>query len=50
MADVSMELDIEPTRLITGGNADTLLPLLAGEYLHVPELVLEGLAVIAEKL
>jgi len=50
MADVSAELGGQPTRFITGGNAAALLPLLAGDYHHVPELVLEGLAVIAEKL
>lgn len=49
VADVGMEFGGELTRLITGGNAATLLPLLAGDYHHVPELVLEGLAIIAEK-
>lgn len=48
-ADVAAELAGEPTRLLTGGAAATLLPLLAGDYHHVPELVLEGLAIIAEK-
>jgi type III pantothenate kinase len=50
IADIGMELDNEPSCLMTGGDAATLLPLLAGKYNHVPELVLEGLAVIAEKL
>jgi len=49
VADIGAELGGQPTRLITGGNAAALLPLLAGDYHHVPELVLEGLAVIAEK-
>ena len=49
-ADVAAELGGEPARFLTGGNAADLLPLLAGDYHHVPELVLEGLAVIAEKL
>lgn len=34
--------------LITGGDADTLLPLLAGHFRHEPNLVLKGLAVIAQ--
>lgn len=49
-ADVRTELDTELTRIITGGDADTLLPLLGGHYHHYPELVLEGLAVIAEEV
>lgn len=35
---------------ITGGDAARLLPLLAGAANHVPDLVLKGLAVIAEQL
>ena len=38
----------EPVRLITGGDAERLLPLLAGSYTYRPDLVLEGLALIAE--
>lgn len=49
VADVGAELGERPRRLITGGNAPDLLPLLAGEYHHVPDLVLEGLAIIAEQ-
>ena len=49
IADVRTELDTDLTRIITGGDADTLLPLLAGHYHHHPDLVLEGLAVIAEE-
>lgn len=49
VADVRTELNTELTRIITGGDADTLLPLLAGNYHHHPDLVLEGLAVIAEE-
>lgn len=49
VADVGVELGNKPSRLLTGGDAPALLPLLAGEYRHVPELVLEGLAIIAEK-
>jgi len=48
VADVRTELGTELARIITGGDAETLLPLLAGNYHHHPELVLEGLAVIAE--
>jgi type III pantothenate kinase len=49
VADVRTELGAELTRIITGGDAETLLPLLAGHYHHHPDLVLEGLAVIAEE-
>lgn len=35
------------TRVITGGNARLLQPLLAGGYTHEPDLVLKGLSVIA---
>jgi type III pantothenate kinase len=49
VADVRTELGKDLTRVITGGDAETLLPLLAGTYHHHPELVLEGLAVIAEE-
>jgi type III pantothenate kinase len=49
-ADVSAEAG-HPVRLVlTGGDADTLRPLLAGRWSHHPELVLQGLAVIAEQL
>jgi type III pantothenate kinase len=47
MADVASALALQPIRVITGGDAQRLLPLLSGDYLHVPDLVLEGLAVIA---
>jgi type III pantothenate kinase len=49
VADVSAELAINITRVLTGGDAHKLLPLLSGEYSHVPDLVLRGLAVIAEE-
>lgn len=49
VADVRTELGTDLTRIITGGDAETLLPLLAGNYHHHPDLVLEGLAVIAEE-
>lgn len=38
-----------PRCYITGGDAERLLPLLEGTYQHRPELVLEGLALIAER-
>lgn len=49
VADIGAELGERPLCLISGGNAGDLLPLLAGDYDHVPDLVLEGLALIAEK-
>ena len=48
-ADVAAELGVEMTRIITGGGAAELLPLLAGEYRHEPELVLRGVAAIAKE-
>lgn len=49
IADVGIELNTDMTRVITGGDAETLLPLLAGNYHSHPDLVLEGLAVIVEE-
>jgi type III pantothenate kinase len=49
VADVGVELGQAPLCLISGGDAGDLLPLLAGDYHHVPDLVLEGLAILAEK-
>jgi len=49
VADVRTELGTDLTRIITGGDADSLLPLLAGNYHHHPDLTLKGLAVIAEE-
>lgn len=46
--DVASELHVTLTRVITGGDAEQLLPLLHGQYHHVPDLVLQGLAIIAE--
>ena len=48
IADTAAALDTPLTRIITGGDAETVLPLLAGAYQHAPDLVLDGLAVIAE--
>jgi type III pantothenate kinase len=38
----------EPRCYITGGDAERIRPLLEGTYLHRPELVLEGLALLAD--
>lgn len=38
-----------PSCYITGGDAERLLPLLEGTYRHRPGLVLEGLALFAER-
>jgi type III pantothenate kinase len=45
--DVAAALELEPERVLTGGDAPRILPLLAWDYRHMPELVLEGLARIA---
>lgn len=47
VADVSAELRTAVACVITGGDAATLLPLLAGRCRHEPDLVLHGLAIIA---
>ena len=46
--DVEAELNTNIDRIITGGDAQTLLPLLKGECIHMPDLVLQGLAVMTE--
>lgn len=50
IAEQSRALDIEPDIFITGGDAPLLLPHLARPAIEVPELVLQGLARIAESL
>lgn len=47
MADVAEAMDMTVTCLLSGGDADAVLPLLAAPCRHVPDLVLEGLAVVA---
>ena len=47
VADVAAELDGEVALLLTGGDAGMLLPLLQDSWQHEPDLVLQGLAVIA---
>ncbi|MEK7322484.1 MAG: type III pantothenate kinase [Pseudomonadota bacterium] len=49
VADTGAALGVTLTGVISGGDATSLLPLLAGPYHHVPELVLDGLAVIAKE-
>lgn len=46
--DLAAELGKGMTRIITGGDAPALLPLLAGAYRHEPLLVLQGLAIVAQ--
>jgi len=46
-ADVGAELGRRPALVLTGGDAPGLRPLLAGPVHHAPDLVLEGLAVLA---
>lgn len=50
VADISAEMGNTPVRIITGGNAGNLTGLLHGDFQHIPELVLEGLAVVAENI
>jgi len=47
--DVENELAVPVTRILTGGDANTLLPLLKGSIIHEPDLVLQGLAIIAQE-
>lgn len=46
-ADAEAALGTAVTRIITGGDAPRVLPHLAAQYRHTPDLVLQGLAVIA---
>jgi len=47
VADVGAGLGKEMVHILTGGDGETVLPLLAGTWEHEPDLVLSGLAVIA---
>lgn len=47
VADVGAELGKGVVNILTGGDGETVLPLLAGTWEHEPDLVLRGLAVIA---
>lgn len=48
VADVNSEMKAGLVNIITGGDADTLLPLLSGSYDFCPDLVLDGLVKISE--
>lgn len=43
------ELDVEPTCIVTGGDAERLLENLTGKFCHEPDWVLKGLARIAHQ-
>lgn len=47
-ADLAAELPAPLTRLLAGGDAVRLLPLLRGGYRHESDLVLQGLGIIAK--
>ena len=47
VADVAVELGSAVARILTGGDADTLLPLLTDDWQREPDLVLQGLALLA---
>ena len=49
VADVGGVLAQPMQHLITGGDAQTMLPLLRHPFEHAPDLVLEGLAVLARE-
>jgi type III pantothenate kinase len=46
--DVTAELGIETMRIMTGGDAEIVLPLLEGPWKYEPDLVLRGLAAMAQ--
>jgi type III pantothenate kinase len=47
-ADLAADLQAPLARIICGGDAERLLPLLAESYRYEPNLVLQGLAILAE--
>ena len=49
MQDVETELGKRMRRIITGGDAERLLPLLQGKYQHEPDLVLRGMAEVVRE-
>ena len=49
-SDVDQTLDEHVNRVITGGDAEDLLPLLQGEAIFLPDLVLQGLAIIYQSM
>ncbi len=48
--DVEQALKMPVNRVITGGDATEILPLLSGEHRFMPNLVLQGLRIIAESM
>jgi len=48
-ADLSGELGGRVTVLLTGGDAERLMPLLEAKTRYEPELVLKGLAVFSKE-
>ena len=46
-AEMEREFSVPMVRLLTGGDADLLAGHLHGDYHHCPDLVLEGLAILA---
>lgn len=49
-SDVEQALEMPVNRVITGGNASEILPLLSGEPQFMPDLVLQGLMIITESM
>lgn len=49
VADVRAALGKDVARIITGGDAPILLALLGERFVHEPDLVLQGLAVVASQ-
>jgi type III pantothenate kinase len=49
-ADLAAELGGRVEALLTGGDAPLLLPLLGRRWRHEPDLVLRGLAVLANEV
>ena len=47
VADTEAALGTEVSRIITGGDAQAVLAHLSGHYQHQPDLVLQGLAIVA---
>ena len=45
---LTRELGVRPVVFVTGGGADSVLPLLKGACKPCPELVLRGVAVLAD--
>ena len=48
--DMQNELGGELDLIVTGGDGETLVPLLTDDWQYHPNLVLEGLAVVGEQL